>query len=86
MRMALKLSMDFRGIPVSGAYIKVINPTIHEGNTSMSFTVNYSVDSGAVTFNSVYLQTGYSLEGENPIKQAYLQLKGMEEFAGAEDC
>ena len=28
----------------------------------------------------------YQLDGENPIKQAYVYLKTIEEFAGATDC
>lgn len=84
--MALKKSMEFKGISVENAYIKVVSPTIHEGNTSMSFIVTYSSGRGGVNFNSMIVQADYSLGGDNPVKQGYARLKAMEEFYGAEDC
>lgn len=84
--MALKKSMEFKGISVENAYIKVVSPTIHEDNKAMSFTVLYCAERGSVTFNSMIVQADYSLDGDNPVKQGYERLKAMEEFYGAEDC
>lgn len=82
--MALKKTVTFKGITVQDAYIKVWR---FEGEkTKMRFGVCYQADANSQPFDSVTVECPYSLDGENPIKQAYEHIKTLPEFAGAQDC
>lgn len=84
--MALKKSIDFKGILVSDAYIKIAITTILPGNEQAEVHVHYLASSEGVAFLSEGFQFVYDLNGANPIVQAYNHLKTLEAFAGAEDC
>jgi len=46
--------------------------------------VKKSKDENIISINNI--TTNYDLDGENPIKQAYIHLKTLPEFADAVDC
>ena len=84
--MAISKDIEFKGINVKGAYITVRCPTIHAGNNMVSFVVHFSAapDSGA--FDSIGIECGYDLLGDNPIAQAYEHIKTLFAFEGSIDC
>ena len=53
---------------------------------AISFSVRSYASVEKPNFNEVNYSSSYSLDGENPIKQAYVHLKTLPEFAGAIDC
>ena len=52
----------------------------------MTFQVRSYKEAGFSFFSDVSYATAFDLEGPNPIKQAYLHLKSLPEFADAVDC
>lgn len=82
--MALRKTVQFKGIFVNDCYIKVWR--IEGNKTDLSFGVSYSANAEAEKFDSETYHCAYVLDGENPIKQAYKHLKTLPEFAGATDC
>lgn len=84
--MALTMKVDFKGIQVEAAYIRVSMPTILPGNTSMEFQISYMSGPVAVPFAGSSGVCEYDLEGGNPIKQAYEYLRLQPEFEGCTDC
>jgi hypothetical protein len=48
--------------------------------------VRSSVDGVLPHFSDVDYQCAYSLDGKNPIKQAYEYLKTLDNFSSAVDC
>ncbi len=84
--MAISKTVTFKDIEIKNSYIVAVTPTIHTGNLQMSFGVNFSVKAESPTFFSNSYQCDYSLEGENPLIQAYEYLKTLEEFEGCIDC
>lgn len=84
--MAVRKTLDFKGITGICAYIRVSGVTILAGNTLMQFRVNSMVEPDMEPFDSVEESCSYLLEGGNPVRQAYDHLKTLEKYAGAEDC
>lgn len=84
--MALSKTIEFKGIVVPRAYIRVDGLTIHPGNSAMAFWVNSMVSPDEPALDSAQVESPYRLEGGNPIRQAYDHLKTLEKFQGAEDC
>lgn len=84
--MTLSKTIDFKGIIVDRAYIRISGLNIHPGNYSMHFLVHNMVDSGAEPFDQFSEACSYNLEGGNPIRQAYDYLKTTDRFIGSEDC
>ncbi len=84
--MAISKTVEFKGITVENAYIRVSPLTIHAGNASMEFGVNSMVNAAATPFETFIEVATYKLEGGNPIRQAYDHLKTLERFQGSEDC
>jgi|LakMenE18May11ns_1017448.scaffolds.fasta_scaffold9454435_1 hypothetical protein len=82
--MALKKTVQFKGISVNDCYIKVWR--IEGNKADLSFGVSYSANAQAEVFNSETYYCAHVLDGDNPIKQAYKHLKTLPEFAGATDC
>jgi hypothetical protein len=73
------------GIAVKNAYHRV-EGLIIAGKDQIRFHVRSSVDGVLPHFSDTEYQCAYTLDGENPIKQAYEHLKTLPEFAGASDC
>ena len=85
--MALSRTIDTPwGIKVGNAYCRVETVWIDSKN-SISFLVRAYVDTNNPTFfDEQRFTCKYSIDGENPIKQAYEYLKTLPEFADATDC
>ena len=73
------------GIEVQNAYHRIEGLSII-GKDQIQFRVRSSVDGVLPHFSDVDYQCAYSLDGENPIKQAYEYLKTLDNFSGAVDC
>jgi len=73
------------GIEVKNAYHRVEGVSV-VGKDKISFRVRSSVDGVLPHFADADHQCAYTLDGENPIKQAYEHLKTLPEFSGATDC
>ncbi|MCW8277190.1 hypothetical protein IMF27_17220 [Pseudomonas sp. PCH199] len=84
--MALKQTINFRGIYVADAYIKTSGVTISLGNERIDFVAFYMASSTDAPFNNGSIQCAYNLNGDNPIKQGYEYLRTLSEFADAIDC
>lgn len=84
--MALRKTVDFRGVIVPNAYVRVQPLTIQAGNAQMEFGIQIMVNATASPFEVYAIGANYNLEGGNPIRQAYDYLKTLERFQGAEDC
>lgn len=57
-----------------------------DGKTGVVFVVSSCRDSSSQPFNELQRAAPYSLNGGNPLAQAYNHLKTTPEFDGAEDC
>jgi hypothetical protein len=84
--MALQLTKTTQsGIEVKNAYIRVDQLSL-SGKNNITFKVNSYKDKSLPAFEENFYGCAYDLNSENPIKQAYLHLKTLPEFAGAVDC
>jgi hypothetical protein len=84
--MALKKTVTTQhGFVAADAYHKVDSVTIVNKN-QIDFVVKSSAAADKPAFAEVLYSAGYDIEGDNPIKQAYVQLKAQPEFADAVDC
>ena len=86
--MALKISTQFRGIPVPMSYCSVGSVCFpSDSKTQMAFVLHYRASAEVdVAFSEMLYQAPYVLDGPNPYKQAYEYLKTLPEFLGAVDC
>lgn len=85
--MALKKTTKTEwGIEVKEAYSRIEN-VILTAKDKITFHVrSYVSNDGVPFFTEKVFGCAYDINGENPIKQAYLHLKTLPEFAGAVDC
>ena len=85
--MALEKSViTAQGFDADDAYHRVEGVQLL-GKANMIFQVrSYKDRSRVLAFGDSAYQAAYSLEGANPIAQAYTYLKTLPEFAGAIDC
>lgn len=84
--MALQLNFTISsGLTCSNAYARA--EQIHLNKTGATVAVRiYKEPTGLPSFHSQTFEFPYEIEGNNPIKQAYLHLKTLPEFADAIDC
>jgi len=81
----IKLTDNFEiEVEIPNVYIKIQSVDCSKENTTYTISFNKEKD-GVVLYNK-YGNLDYDLNGENPIKQAYLHLKTLPEFADAVDC
>lgn len=71
------------GIKVDGAYLKVEFPSVTKDK--VTFNLRKYVEAKKPFFSEEIITCDYSINGENPFKQAYEYLKTLEEFKDAED-
>ena len=71
------------GITVSSAYCRVADVSLSKD--TMSFSLWFYADKEKAPFEKKTFTSVYDLNGTNPIKQAYLHLKSLDELAGATD-
>lgn len=84
--MALLIDTTHKGIPVTGAYVTVVMPTVSMDKATVSFGVWYSADREHEHFHADSKEAPYSIDGGDPFAQAYRYLKTLPEFADATDC
>ncbi len=84
--MAIRKTVDFHGLIVPDAYIRIELLTIYPGNTRMEFGVHIMVSPTSIPFEIYTVGSQYNLEGGNPIRQGYDHLKTLDRFLGSEDC
>lgn len=84
--MAIAKTIDFKGIVVNDAYIRVTNPTISEDKSTITADLSFYAYKGAPEFDKSRFTCAYDLEGYNPIKQGYDYIKTLEQYSGAVDC
>lgn len=82
--MAVSKTVNFKGIEVTDAYIRVMR--VECNKSTMSYIVGFFAQSDEDAFHSTTVNASYQIDGENPIAQAYANLKTLPEFAGAVDC
>lgn len=75
-----------QGFEAKNAYHRVEGLQI-KNKTTISYMVrSYKDNSGLPHFADILFSCAYDIAGDNPIRQAYLHLKTLPEFAGAIDC
>jgi hypothetical protein len=82
--MALSKDIEFKGISVPSAYHRVWNVSLSK--ESISFGLSVHADAGGEMLSSTAHECEYDIDGENPIRQAYMHIKTLPDFAGATDC
>ena len=84
--MALKqtISTPF-GATIPNAYQRV-EGLFFDTKNNIKFNLRSYVDNSFPFFAEKVFGCDYDINGENPIKQAYLHLKTLPEFADAVDC
>lgn len=81
--MALSKTFEFRGLTVNDGYLKI---TEYSGNKSqMKFVLAYKASSSEDAIDYQSFNFTPDLNGDNFIRQAYLYLKTLPNFANAED-
>lgn len=82
--MAIQKTLNFKEVVVTDAYIRVRR---FEGNKqNIVCHVEMCANAEAPAFDTMAFEMSYDLEGANPLKQAYENLKAMPQFSGAVDC
>lgn len=83
--MALSKTIEYKGVLVQNAYIKVARFSGNKSVLNFAVSVYARKDADDFVAESGY-SCDYSLDGDNAIKQAYDYLKTLPEFADAVDC
>lgn len=81
----LKTIETVHGFQALNAYHRVEAVSLIS-KTQMSFHVRSYVDLEKPFFSEQVFTTVYQLDGENPIKQAYKNLKTFPDFIDSQDC
>jgi hypothetical protein len=82
--MAFYQSCKLLGIDVVDAYVKISYLNLSKDNMMATLVWKAKPDSPTLKTNSYSLK--YDINGENPLRQAYLQLKDNPHFEGVKDC
>lgn len=80
----ITIDVASKQVQFPGAYAKVTE--YHGDKSRMTFVVIWSEVAGAATIRQATYGCAVDLEGNNQIRQAYLHLKTLPEFANATDC
>jgi hypothetical protein len=85
--MALKKTVQTpHGFNAQNAYHRVEGLHI-KNNTTIAYQVrSYMDNSGVPAFADYSYESAYDMNGLNPINQAYIYLKTLQNFADATDC
>jgi hypothetical protein len=85
--MALQKNIELNtGIKVNDAYLRIDSVTINQKQNINFFLKSYISNDVDLAFDVKEFSCSYDINGENPIKQAYLHLKTLPEFVDATDC
>jgi hypothetical protein len=82
--MALQQSFLHLGFSLPDAYLKI--SSYNGDNKYLRFNLEIKATKSGVSLDTLSYSVSLDLEGPNPIKQAYLHLKTLPEFADAIDC
>jgi len=84
----LQIEIGSKQISFDNAYIRVIEYEGYKSNMvwNMRFLVSWSESASGSKLKQVAYKCPVNLDGENPMRQAYLYLKTLPEFAEATDC
>lgn len=74
------------GFSVENAYSRVEAVSLIDKDKISFHIRSYSSPQNVPYFEEQVLNCSYDINGVNPIAQAYLHLKTLPEFEGAEDC
>jgi hypothetical protein len=75
-----------QGFEAQNAYHRVEGLQV-KNKTTISYMVrSYKDHSGVPAFADCQYESSYSIDGKNPIAQAYEHLKTLPEFENAKDC
>ena len=80
----ISMYLGSRSVDFTNAYARVSE--YHGTKTRMSFVVTWAESAGMEMLKQETYQCDLDINGENPIRQAYLYLKTLPEFANAVDC
>lgn len=83
--MAIKMDVDFVGVPVKDAYLAIDDQFLALSKGSMRFSLLFHASEGSAPFKAEQFECAYDLEAGNPFEQAYAYLKTLPEFEGATD-
>jgi hypothetical protein len=78
----LTLNTVFKTVPISNAQVLVVSVHVNRISCTANYIIQVKKDQ---ILDSVSIEFPYDLNGPNPIKQAYLYLKTLPEFADAVD-
>lgn len=74
------------GITIDNAYHRVCRVSLPTKTTIEFCVCAYVSAQTQMPFASDFYTCAYAIDGDNPIRQAYLHLKTLPEFANAVDC
>ncbi len=80
----LSIDVGSRSVAFDGAYARVSE--YHGTKSRISFVVTWSEAAGTAMLRQDTYVCDLNIDGDNPIRQAYLHLKTLPEFANAVDC
>jgi hypothetical protein len=78
------IEVGSKQVDFPAAYGKVTE--YHGDKESMTFVLSWSEAAGQPMIRQSTYRCPVDLDGENPIRQAYIHLKTLSEFSGASDC
>lgn len=81
---SLSMKVGSRSVEFDGAYARVSE--YHGTKSRMSFVVAWSETLGTDMLRQDTYMCDLDINGENPVRQAYLHLKTLPEFTTATDC
>lgn len=92
--MALQKTTNYKGVTIENAYHRVwgisVDKELNEDETEKKYFIKLGVGFHSSNENEMISshphKCDYDINGENPIKQSYLYLKTLPEFADAVDC
>lgn len=84
--MAILIDTEYKGIPVTQAYVTVEMPTVALDKASISFGVWFRSGPGQERFHAETYDAPYAIDSGDPFAQAYGHIKMLPEFEGGTDC
>lgn len=84
--MALSKNIQTKsGIEIQDVYIRVESVSILE-KTALQFLLRFYKDKSKPSIDETFMTCKYDIDGKNPIEQAYVHVKSLENFSDAKDC
>lgn len=84
--MALSKNLQTKfGVEITNVYFRVEGVSILQ-KTVLQFILRAYKDKTKSSIEETMMFCEYVLDGENPLKQAYMHIKSLPEYAGVVDC